>query len=55
MIKFLLVGSFTTVVAFSSYHYLVRRTWVSVLLNGRRFSLRWPWLERGDRPYSSPM
>jgi glucan biosynthesis protein C len=55
MIKFLLVGSFTTVVAFSSYHYLVRRTFVSVLLNGRRFSLGWPWLERGDRPYSSSM
>lgn len=36
-------------------HYLVRRTWISVLLNGRRFSLRWPWLEQEGRAYSTPL
>ncbi len=55
VVKFVLVGGFATVVAFSTYHYLVRRTWVSVVLNGRRFALRWPWLERNDGPYSSSM
>lgn len=53
--KFTLAGTFTTVVCFASYHYLVRRTWLSVLLNGRRFSLRWPWLEPAGRAYSVPM
>jgi surface polysaccharide O-acyltransferase-like enzyme len=46
---------FTTVVAFVSYHSLARRTWISVLLNGRRFSLRWPWLEPAGGAYSVPM
>jgi hypothetical protein len=54
-VKFLLVAGFTTVVSFVSYHYLARRTWISVLLNGRRFSLRWPWLESGGRAYSVPL
>jgi peptidoglycan/LPS O-acetylase OafA/YrhL len=55
LVKFLLVAGFTTVVSFVSYHYLARRTWISVLLNGRRFSLRWPWLESGGRAYSVPL
>ena len=44
VVKFALAVAFTVVVAFASYHYLARRTWVSVLLNGRRFSAGWPWL-----------
>jgi peptidoglycan/LPS O-acetylase OafA/YrhL len=55
IVKFVLAGSFTTLVAFSTYHYLARRTWISVLLNGRRFSLRWPWLEDGEGAYSVSM
>jgi glucan biosynthesis protein C len=45
-IKFPLIVAFTVLVCFTSYHYLVQRTWISVLLNGRRFDLKWPWLER---------
>ena len=41
--KFFLVGGVTTVVCFTTYHYWVRKTWVSVFLNGRRFDLDWPW------------
>lgn len=55
IVKFVLAGVFTALVAFSSYHYLARRTWVSVLLNGRRFSLRWPWLEQEGRAYSTAL
>jgi glucan biosynthesis protein C len=44
-LKFLCITSFASVVCFSSYHYLVQRTWVSVFLNGRRFDLDWPWRE----------
>ena len=55
IIKFALAGAFTVVVAFVSYHGLVRRTWISVLLNGRRFSMGWPWLEPKGRAYSTPM
>jgi len=44
-LKFLVVVSFATVVCFVTYHYAVQKTWISVLLNGRRFNLRWPWLE----------
>lgn len=43
VVKFPIVLLFTVVVCFSTYHYLVQRTWVSVLLNGRRFNLNWPW------------
>jgi glucans biosynthesis protein C len=55
ILKFAFVAGVTTLVGFTSYHYLVRRTWISVLLNGRRFSLRWPWLEPSGRAYSLPM
>lgn len=55
VVKFALAAAFTVAVAFVSYHYLVRRTWISVLLNGRRFSMGWPWLEREGRAYSVPM
>ena len=42
-VKFLIDVTVTTVVCFASYHYLVRRSWVSVLLCGKRFDLDWPW------------
>lgn len=45
-VKFPIIVLFTVLTCFVSYHYLVQRTWVSVFLNGRRFDLRWPWLER---------
>ena len=45
MLKFLAAVSFTTVVCFATYHYWVQRTWISQFLNGRRFDLKWPWLE----------
>jgi surface polysaccharide O-acyltransferase-like enzyme len=45
-VKFPIVMAATTVVCFVSYQYLARTTWISVLLNGKRFSLDWPWLER---------
>ena len=43
--KFLCVTGFTTLVCFVSYHYWVQNTRISDLLNGRRFKLKWPWLE----------
>jgi glucan biosynthesis protein C len=43
VLKFLLVVAFATVLCLVTYHYAVQRTWVSVLLNGRRFDLKWPW------------
>ena len=45
-LKFLLVCSFTAAVAFPTFHYWVQKTWLSSFLHGRRFDLRWPWLER---------
>lgn len=42
-VKFAAVVAFTSVLCFTSYHYLVQRTWMSVFLNGRRFDLPWPW------------
>lgn len=54
-VKFGLTASFTALLSFLSYHYLVRRTWISVLLNGRRFSLSWPWLESERDSYSVSM
>ena len=41
--KFLVVVAITSLICFVTYHYLVRKTWVSVFLNGRRFDLDWPW------------
>jgi peptidoglycan/LPS O-acetylase OafA/YrhL len=55
VVKFAAVAAFTTLGSFVSYHYLVRRTWISVMLNGRRFSLRWPWLEQAGGAYSVPL
>ena len=43
VVKFSLVIAFVSAVCLLSYHYLVQRTWVSVFLNGRRFSLPLPW------------
>ncbi len=43
LIKFFLVFSFTTILSFLSYHYLVQRSWISVFLNGKRFAQDWPW------------
>jgi glucan biosynthesis protein C len=45
-VKFPIIFLFTAIACFTSYHYLVQRTWISVFLNGRRFDLKWPWLER---------
>ncbi len=44
-IKFLLAASFTTVVCFVTYHYLVQNTWIGERLSGKRFTQPWPWLE----------
>ena len=49
ILKFLCVTGFTMLVCFVSYHYWVQNTRISVLLNGRRFDLKWPWLERRQR------
>ncbi len=45
-LKFLLVCAFTSAVAFLTFHYWVQKTWLSEFLHGRRFDLKWPWLER---------
>ena len=42
-LKFLIIGTGTTLVCFSSYHYLIQNSWVSDLLNGMRFKQPWPW------------
>ena len=47
--KFSIDALITTVLCFASYHYLIRRSWVSVLLCGKRFDLDWPW-----RPEPTP-
>jgi glucan biosynthesis protein C len=43
MFKFVLLVGIATFVCFYSYHHLVRRTWISSFLNGKRFDLDWPW------------
>lgn len=43
IVKFLLVCSFTAVMAFLTFHYWVQHTWISSFLHGRRFTLPWPW------------
>lgn len=53
LLKFATVVSVTTLVCFVSYHYLVQRSWVSVLLNGRRFAMDWPW--RPQNPMRTPI
>jgi len=52
-LKFLLVCGFTSVVAFTTFHYGVQKTWISDFLYGRRFDLDWPW--RRSRIGSSPL
>jgi glucans biosynthesis protein C len=44
-LKFLLVCGFTAIVAFLTFHYWVQKTWLSGFLHGRRFDLKWPWLQ----------
>ncbi|MCE7991926.1 MAG: acyltransferase family protein [Roseivirga sp.] len=39
-VKFLLVSLFTTVACFTSYHYLVRGSFIGKFLNGRKYPLR---------------
>jgi len=43
IVKFAIVFGVTTVGCFTTYHYLVQRTWVSSFLHGKRFDLDWPW------------
>jgi peptidoglycan/LPS O-acetylase OafA/YrhL len=43
VVKFAIVFSFVTIACFTSYHYLVQRTWVSRFLHGKTFDLDWPW------------
>jgi glucans biosynthesis protein C len=43
VLKFLCITIFTCIICFTSYHYLVQRSWLSVFLNGRRFDQGWPW------------
>jgi len=44
-LKFPLVCGFSAVVAFVTFHYWVQKTRISDFLHGRRFNLKWPWLE----------
>jgi glucan biosynthesis protein C len=46
-LKFLLVCGFTSVIAFTTFHYWVQKTWISDFLYGRRFDLDWPWRGSG--------
>ena len=56
MLKFLLACGFTALVAFTTFHYWVQRTWLSVFLHGRRFSLAWPWRPAGrDREQAAQL
>ncbi len=48
LLKFSIVVDLTALICFLSYHYFVQRSWISVLLNGRRFDMAWPW--RGATP-----
>ncbi|MCA1799464.1 MAG: acyltransferase family protein [Xanthomonadaceae bacterium] len=53
LLKFSIVVDVTALVCFLSYHYLVQRSWISVMLNGRRFDMDWPW--RPQKPMRNPM
>jgi hypothetical protein len=46
LVKFLLVCGFASVIALSTFHYAVQKTWVSSFLHGQRFDLQWPWAAR---------
>lgn len=46
-LKFLLVCGFTSLVAFTTFHYWVQKSWISDFLYGRRFDLDWPWRQSG--------
>lgn len=46
LLKYLIVVTVASLLCFTSYHHLVRRSWISVLLNGRTFEADWPWRER---------
>ena len=37
LIKFFIVNSFVLLICLSTYHYLVRRTWIGWLLNGSKY------------------
>ena len=49
ILKFLCVVGFTSLACFVSYHYLVQNTLISDFLSGRRFNMKWPWLEKRQR------
>ena len=43
VVKFAIVFAFNTILCFTTYHYLVQRTWVSRFLHGKTFDADWPW------------
>ncbi len=43
LVKFAMVGTVTTLVCFTTYHYWVQGSWLGVFLHGKRFSMDWPW------------
>ncbi|HSG90077.1 MAG TPA: acyltransferase family protein [Pseudomonadales bacterium] len=53
-VKFPIVAACATVMCFTSYHYAARRSWISVLLNGKRFHLDWPWRAAPPSASASP-
>lgn len=54
LLKFLTVVTVASLLCFTSYHQLVRRSWISVLLNGRTFDSDWPWREAAARRGALP-
>ena len=42
-IKYPFICAVALLLLFTSYHYLVRATFIGVQLNGRRYPRRWPW------------
>ena len=53
LVKFLVVGSVTTVVCFTTYQYWVQGSWLGVFLHGRRFDMDWPWREPAASPIAA--
>ena len=51
--KFACIVTFTSFVCVVTYHYLVQSSWISSLLNGKRFNLDWPWRTPSTSPRQS--